>query len=86
LVLIPNKSNLLALIASGGNEADRAETARSVGLEIMPIEVRQAEEIASVVDALNGRTDAFYLATDLLIFSNHIRINALTQTARLPTI
>jgi putative tryptophan/tyrosine transport system substrate-binding protein len=61
-------------------------TARSVGLEVTPIEVRQAAEIVSAIEALKGRADSLYVATDPLIFSNRIQINALAQAARLPTI
>ena len=60
--------------------------ARSVGLEVTPIEVRQAAEIVSAIEALKGRADSLYVATDPLIFSNRIQINALAQAARLPTI
>ena len=38
-------------------------TARSVGLEVTPIEVRQAAEIVSAIEALNGRAD-FALCRD----------------------
>ena len=61
-------------------------TARSLGFEVMPIEIRQEDEIASAVGALKGRAGALYVATDPLIFSNRFRINALAQDARLPTI
>ena len=61
-------------------------TARTLGFEVMPIEIRQEDEITSAVGALKGRTDALYVATDPLIFSNRLRINALAQDARLPTI
>ena len=60
--------------------------ARTLGFEVTPIEIRQEDEIASAVGALKGRTDALYVATDPLIFSNRLRINALAQDRRLPTI
>jgi putative ABC transport system substrate-binding protein len=44
------------------------------------------EDIASAIDALKGRADALYVATDPLVFNNRVRINALAQDARLPTI
>ena len=47
---------------------------------------RQVEDIASAIDALKGRADALYVATDPLVFNNRVRINALAQDARLPTI
>ena len=61
-------------------------TARALGLEVMPIEVKQADEIFSSIESLRDRADALYVATDPLIFSNRIRINAMAQTQQLPTI
>lgn len=61
-------------------------TARALGLEAVTREILQVEDIASAIDALKGRVDALYVATDPLVFSNRVRINALAQNARLPTI
>jgi putative tryptophan/tyrosine transport system substrate-binding protein len=61
-------------------------TARALGLEVMPIEVKQADEIFSSIESFKDRADALYVATDPLIFSNRIRINAMAQTQQLPTI
>jgi putative tryptophan/tyrosine transport system substrate-binding protein len=66
------------------NELDA--TARTLGLEVTKREIRQAEEIAAAVEALKGRVDALYVATDPLVFNNRIPINVLAQDARLPTI
>jgi putative tryptophan/tyrosine transport system substrate-binding protein len=60
--------------------------ARELRLEVTPIEVRQADEIFSAIEALKGRTKALYVATDPLIFSNRVRINAMAQAAGLATI
>ena len=60
--------------------------ARTLGLEVTKREIRQAEEIAPAVEALKGRVDALYVATDPLVFNNRIPINVLAQDARLPTI
>jgi putative ABC transport system substrate-binding protein len=82
----------LAIMANAGAPGAVLEmhevltTARRLGLEVIPIEIRQAEEIVSAIDALKGRADALYVATDPLIFSSRIRINALAQVALLPTI
>jgi putative ABC transport system substrate-binding protein len=82
----------LAIMANAGAPGAVLEmrevlaTASSVGLEVTPIEVRQAAEIVSAIEALKGRADSLYIATDPLIFSNRIQINALAQAARLPTI
>src|SRR6516165_2465263 len=61
-------------------------TARALGLEVTPIEVRQADEIFSSIEPLRDRADALYVATDPLIFSNRTRINEMAQAAGLPTI
>jgi putative ABC transport system substrate-binding protein len=61
-------------------------TAASLGIEVMPIEIRQADEIVSAIGSLKGRADALYVATDPFIFSNRKLINALVQDQRLATI
>jgi putative ABC transport system substrate-binding protein len=61
-------------------------TARALGLVAFIVEIRQAEDIAPAVQALKGNADALYIATDPLALTNRVRINALAQDARLPTI
>jgi putative ABC transport system substrate-binding protein len=61
-------------------------TAQSLGLEVRPIEVRQADEIFEAIEALKGGVDALYVATDPLIFNNRMRMNALAKTVGLATI
>jgi putative ABC transport system substrate-binding protein len=61
-------------------------TARALGIEAFTVEIRQAEDISPAVQALKSNADALYIATDPLAFTNRIRINALAQDARLPTI
>ena len=60
-------------------------TARMLGLEATTFEIRRAEDIAPVFEALKGRVDALYLASDPLVNTNRIRINTLALGARLPT-
>jgi putative ABC transport system substrate-binding protein len=57
--------------------------ARTLGLEVVTLEIRRAEEIAPAFEALKGRADALYVCSDPLIITNRIRINTL---ARMPTI
>jgi putative tryptophan/tyrosine transport system substrate-binding protein len=59
--------------------------ANTFGLEVIPLEIRQAEEIVPAIGTLNGRAGALYIATDPLMNANRATINASTQTARLPT-
>jgi putative tryptophan/tyrosine transport system substrate-binding protein len=60
-------------------------TARTIGLEVVPLEIRQGEDIAPAFDALKGRADALYVCIDPLVGTHRIRINTLALVARLPT-
>jgi putative ABC transport system substrate-binding protein len=89
--VVPQLARLavMANVAAPGAVLEMREvlmTARTLGLEVAPIEIRQADEIISAISALAGHADALYVATDPLIFSNRIQINALAQDRRLPTI
>jgi putative tryptophan/tyrosine transport system substrate-binding protein len=82
----------LAIMGNVGNPAVELElrevqsTARALGLEAAAFELRRAEDIAPVFDALKGRADALYVCGDPLVFTNRIRVNTLAQGARMPTI
>jgi putative ABC transport system substrate-binding protein len=89
--VVPNLGRLgiMANVAAPGAVLEMREvdaTARPLGLEPITREIRQVEDIPSAIGALKGRADALYVATDPLVFSNRVRINALAQDARLPTI
>jgi putative ABC transport system substrate-binding protein len=81
----------LAIMGNVGNPGavlDMREiqaTAPMLGLEATTFEIRRAEDIAPVFEALKGRADALYLASDPLLNTNRIRINTLALGARLPT-
>jgi putative ABC transport system substrate-binding protein len=87
-------SNLgrLAIMANAGAPGAVLEmreiqaTARALAIEAFTVEIRQAEDISPAIQALKSNADALYIATDPLAFTNRIRINALAQDARLPTI
>jgi putative ABC transport system substrate-binding protein len=88
---VPNLGRLaiMANIGAAGAILERREietTARTLGLEVTTLEIRQADDIAPALEALKGHTDALYVATDPLVFTNRVRINSLAQDARLPTI
>jgi hypothetical protein len=59
--------------------------APKLGLEIIPGDIKRAEDIAPVLDALKGRAQALYVAGDPLVADNQIQINTLALAARLPT-
>jgi ABC-type uncharacterized transport system substrate-binding protein len=86
------KLSRLAVMANAGAPGAMLEmrevltVARSLGLEALPLEVREPADIESGISALKGRAEALYVATDPLIFGNRFRINALAQDAHLATI
>jgi putative ABC transport system substrate-binding protein len=49
------------------------------------IEIRRAEDIASVFEPLKGRVDLLYVVTDPLVFTNRTHLNTMALGARLPT-
>jgi putative ABC transport system substrate-binding protein len=59
--------------------------AHTLGIEVVVLEIRRAEDIAPAFDALKGRAEALYVVTDPLISTNRIGINTLAVSARLPT-
>ena len=60
-------------------------TARAFNLEVSTFEIRRAEDIAPAFEALKGRAEALYVASDPLLGSNRVRIGILALGARLPT-
>ena len=60
--------------------------ARTLGLEVAPLEIRRAEDIAPAFEALKAQADALYVVGDALIAANRTRIITLALGARLPTI
>jgi putative ABC transport system substrate-binding protein len=69
-------------------EMDEAEAAaRMLGLEVVKLEIRRAEDIAPAFEALKGRAaDGLYVGVDPLINANRVRISTLALGARLPTV
>jgi putative ABC transport system substrate-binding protein len=60
-------------------------TARGVGLEVAPLEIRREEDIAPALDSIKSRAEALYLVADPLVAANRTRIITLALSARLPT-
>jgi putative tryptophan/tyrosine transport system substrate-binding protein len=60
--------------------------ARSLGIEVVPHEIRQAENIGSVFGAFRSQVDALYVVGDAFVSANSTQIIALALAARLPTI
>ena len=89
--IVPGLRRLAILVNAGYRSAllEMAEvqsTARAFGLEAVPLEIRQADDITPAFEGLNGRADALYVVVDTLITANRTRIAAAALAARLPTI
>src|SRR5262245_34994824 len=55
------------------NEVQAA--ARALNLDILPLEIRRAEEIAPAFDVLKGRAQALYVSLDPVMNAHRVRIN-----------
>jgi putative ABC transport system substrate-binding protein len=89
--VVPNLRRLAVMGNAGAPGAimemrDVEVTARTLGLEVIKFEIRRAEEIAPAIEALKGRVDALFVASDPLVLINRVRINTLARDAQLPTI
>jgi putative ABC transport system substrate-binding protein len=59
----------------------------AAGLEIVPIEVRRAEDIAPALAGIASRAEALYVCSaDPLMNNNRDQINALALAAKMPTL
>ena len=77
-----NVGNAGAVVELGEVQA----AARTLGLEVITLEIRRAEDIAPAIEALKGRAEVLDVPTDQLFTPNRIRINTLALSARLPAI
>ena len=88
--IVPNLRRLAILTTAnpiGVLETEQLQAAaRAVGLEILPLEIRRAEDIAPRFEGLEGRADALYVVSEPLMASSRVRINTLALGARLPTL
>jgi putative ABC transport system substrate-binding protein len=60
--------------------------ARTLNMEVVPLEILRAGDIAPAFEVLKARADALYVAADTLVEANRRRIITLALGARLPTI
>ena len=56
-----------------------------LNLQIVPLEIHRAEDIAPAFGALKDRAEALYVGADPLSVINRVQISALALDARLPT-
>jgi putative tryptophan/tyrosine transport system substrate-binding protein len=82
LATIGNAGNPQAVLEMGEVQA----VARGLGIEVAPLEIRRAEDIAPAFEALKAQADALYVVGDALISANLTRIMTFSLGARLPTI
>jgi len=82
LAILFNADNTQPVLEMGETQAE----ARRLGLEIIPLAIRRAEDIASAFLDLKTKVDAVYVAVDQLIVANRLRILALAVGERLPTV
>jgi putative ABC transport system substrate-binding protein len=81
----------LAIMANAANPASQLEIrevrtmSSALGFEVVPLEIRRAEDIVPAFEGLKERADALYVVVDPLLNTNRIRINTLAVGARLPT-
>lgn len=78
----------LANVASPASALEESEVeaaARKLGLDVLPVGIRRAEEIVPAFMTLKDRAEALYVCGDALITNNRIRIVTLSLGARLAT-
>jgi len=81
----------LAVLANVGNPVSGVEmgevlaAAKALGLDVVTLEIRRAEDIAPAFETLKGRAQALYVAGDPLMITNRVRVNTFALVARLPS-
>jgi putative ABC transport system substrate-binding protein len=88
--VVPNLRRLAIMATIGGpigvlEMGEVQVAARTLGLEVVPAQIRRADDIAPAIEALKGRADALYVVTEPLVNTNRVRLNTLALGARLPT-
>jgi putative tryptophan/tyrosine transport system substrate-binding protein len=79
---------IMANVGSAGALLEMREVqvvARTLGLEISPIEIRRAEEIAPSIETIKDRVDGLYVCGDPLLNTNRVQLNTSALAARVPT-
>jgi putative ABC transport system substrate-binding protein len=89
--LVPGLQRL-AILTNPNSPGMMAETAsvqaaaRTVGLDVVTLLVRQPEEIMAAFDGLKSKADALYCVPGPLMTTNRVRIVTLALAAKLPAI
>jgi putative ABC transport system substrate-binding protein len=88
--VIPSLRRLAVLTEAGnlGSSLERSKVeaaAKTLGLDIVLLEMRSAEDIAPAFEALKDRAEALYVLSNPLANTNRVHINDLALRGRLPT-
>jgi putative ABC transport system substrate-binding protein len=91
LEVVPNLRRLAIMVNLDNRGAVLEEmeveaAARTLGLEVIPLEIRRPADIAPAFDSLQGRAQALYVVNEALTNNNRVRIHTLSLAARLPTL
>jgi putative tryptophan/tyrosine transport system substrate-binding protein len=87
--VVPNLRRL-AVLAEQSNPVSRREVeevravAHALGVEVVLLDVRRADDIVSAFATLDGRVEALYFTSNPLFLYNKLTISALALKARLP--
>jgi len=86
---VPNLRRLAIMavpIPGAELEMEEVQTAaRTLGIEVTPLRIRQADEFVPAFAKLKGQVHALYVVTNAFIGANRARIITLALDARLPT-
>jgi putative ABC transport system substrate-binding protein len=82
LAIMFNVGNAQPVLEMGETQA----AARMLGLEVAPLVIQRAEDIAPAIQGLKTRADALYVAVDQLMVANRTIILTSALGAQLPTI
>jgi len=82
LAIMANAEYRVSMLEVGEVQA----AARTLGLEITPLEIRRTEDIAPAFETLKSQSDALYVVSDALMAASRTRIITFALSARLPAI
>jgi putative ABC transport system substrate-binding protein len=81
LAIMANVGAPIAMLEVG----EALAAAHTLGLEATRFEIRRAEDISTAFETFKGQAEALHVASDQLVNTNRLQINALALAARLPT-
>lgn len=88
--VVPNLRHLATLVNmdNSGSVLELHElqtSAIGLGIDVVVLPIRQAEEIVPTIASISDRAEALYIAADALLISNQMTISDLSLEAKLPT-